>query len=73
MKLKKAIKILKRHNKWRRGADIEMGSPTELGIAIDVIIKKVKVKSKSLNPEHQQKDRFKHYLRMAKFNNNKST
>ena len=33
---------------------------------------KKKVKSKSLNPKHKQIDRFKHYLKMAKFYNNKT-
>lgn len=44
MKLKKAFKILQRHNKWRRGAEIPMENPTELGIAIDKIIQKFKSK-----------------------------
>jgi hypothetical protein len=40
MTLKQAIKILKNHNKWRRGCEITpMANPTELGIAIDIIIK----------------------------------
>lgn len=37
--LKKAVKLLKRHNKWRRGAEIEPTYPTELGLAIDTIVK----------------------------------
>lgn len=39
MNIEKAIGILKRHNKWRRGADIEMTSPKKLGEAIDTIVK----------------------------------
>lgn len=35
---KQAIKILKRANKWRRGAEIKMPDPKELGEAIDVAI-----------------------------------
>jgi len=38
MTLKQAYRILKRHNKWRRGSKIEMGSPIELGIAIDIVL-----------------------------------
>lgn len=34
---------------------------------------KRKVKFISLNPKHQQINRFKHYLIMAKFYNNKTT
>lgn len=37
--LKAAVKLLKRHNKWRRGAEIEPTYPTELGLAIDTIVK----------------------------------
>lgn len=41
MTLPEAIEILKEHNEWRRGAnlDIKMVDPTALGIAIDLIIK----------------------------------
>ena len=38
MNIEKAVLILKQHNKWRRGADIPMANPTELGIAIDTVI-----------------------------------
>lgn len=38
--IKAAIDILKKHNKWRRGDDsIEPTDPTELGNAIDVVVK----------------------------------
>ena len=37
--LKAAVKLLKRHNKWRRGAEIEPTYPTDLGLAIDTIVK----------------------------------
>lgn len=40
MKLSKAIEILEKHNKWRRGNDdYEMANPKELGIAIETVIK----------------------------------
>lgn len=38
MDIKEAVYILKQHNKWRRGADIPMANPTELGKAIDLVI-----------------------------------
>ena len=38
MKLKKAIKILKRHQQWRLGADIKRGEPKTLTQAIDVVL-----------------------------------
>lgn len=38
MQLEEAIELLKRHNEWRRGAEIEMEHPKELGIAIDTLI-----------------------------------
>lgn len=38
MNMEKAVLILKQHNKWRRGADIPMANPTELGIAIDTVV-----------------------------------
>ena len=35
---KAAICIVQHHQDWRRGAEIEMENPTELGIAIDKLI-----------------------------------
>lgn len=35
---KQAIKILKRFNKWRRGAEIPQPHPEEIGEAIDVAV-----------------------------------
>lgn len=37
--LKKAVKLLERHNKWRKGANIEQANPTELGLSIDTVLK----------------------------------
>ena len=43
MNIKKALKILKEHQMWRRGnIDSVMTDPTLLGIAIDVIINYLK-------------------------------
>jgi hypothetical protein len=39
MKLEKAIEILESHNRWRRGdVDEAMFKPSDIGIAIDVVI-----------------------------------
>lgn len=38
MDKEQVIDILERHNRWRRGADIEMVSQTELGRAIDYAV-----------------------------------
>ena len=37
-----AVNILERHNKWRRGADIEMENPKEIGEAIDLVVNKLR-------------------------------
>ena len=43
LKVKKAVEILERHNKWRRGDDsIDMEDPTKLGKAIDIVVKEMK-------------------------------
>lgn len=42
MDIKEAVKIIERHNIWRKGASIEMGDPTVLGNAIDTLIKYIK-------------------------------
>ena len=37
---KQAIEIIKHHNMWRRGEiDDHIYSPTEIGIALDILIK----------------------------------
>lgn len=38
MKINKAIKILERHNKWRRGAETIQQDPKEIGVAIETVI-----------------------------------
>lgn len=45
MNLKEAIEILEKYQLWRRDTDevgYKMPSPSELGIAIDLILEKVK-------------------------------
>lgn len=44
MKIEKAIKTLTTYNKWRRGAEIPQPNPTEIGLAIDKILKELKTK-----------------------------
>ena len=46
MTLAEAIQILKTHNEWRRGAEIDMLEPRLIGIAIDVILEHLKEKDK---------------------------
>lgn len=38
MTIKQATKELKRYNKWRRGAYINVSEPKIIGIAIDTIV-----------------------------------
>ena len=45
MKLKQAVEILKKHNKWRRGDEnITQPAPSQLGIAIDMVVSEFKDK-----------------------------
>jgi hypothetical protein len=48
--LERAIRLVKRHQKWRRGADIPMSDPKELGVAIDCLIEAA-TKYKKIRPE----------------------
>ena len=43
MKLKEARQILKKHNKWRKGAEIEMTEPQIISQAIDVLTDQEKI------------------------------
>ena len=47
MEIEKAIEILENHNKWRRNTDdsldLKQANPTELGIAIEIVVKKFKI------------------------------
>jgi len=46
MEIEKAIEILENHNKWRRNIDdsldLKQANPTDLGIAIETVVKKFK-------------------------------
>ena len=60
MTIKQAIKILKRANRWRRGAEIEMSDPEEFGEAIDVAIVMMEamlVKEPMLKKRHIKEER----------------
>jgi hypothetical protein len=43
MTTKQAIKILRRHNRWRRGAEIPMQDPAKIGEAIEVVCDAVEI------------------------------
>ena len=52
MKPKEAIKILELHNQWRRGAEIPMESPENIGLAIDSVLAEMKrLHSKQLSEQ----------------------
>ena len=38
MTVKKTIKIVEAHNKWRRGGKGKMGEPRQLGVALEVLL-----------------------------------
>lgn len=42
MTIDEAINVLELHNKWRKGADIEMQPPTSIGMAIDLVVCELK-------------------------------
>lgn len=42
MTIDEAINVLEQHNKWRKGADIEMQTPTMIGMAIDLVVCELK-------------------------------
>ncbi len=55
MTLKQAIKIVERHNKWRRDQNvppkIKMQNPTELGKALGILLFVAKIYSKFSNTD----------------------
>ena len=42
MTIDEAITVLELNNAWRKGADIEMQSPTKIGMAIDMVLCELK-------------------------------
>ena len=50
MDKKELVKFLRGYNHWRRGAEIPMPSPKELGIALDIAISIIeKIEEKVVN------------------------
>ena len=50
MDKKELVKFLRDYNQWRRGAEIPMPSPKELGIALDIAISIIeKIEEKVVN------------------------
>lgn len=45
MGIAEAIKILKRYNRWRRGAEIKPDEPYVIGNAIDRVLEEVQKKA----------------------------
>ena len=46
MELQQAIELLKNYNKWRRGAEISQPNPTEIGVAISVVLESMEPSEK---------------------------
>jgi hypothetical protein len=42
MTTNQAVELLKKYNDWRRGAETEMPHPSEIGLAIEIVIKEIK-------------------------------
>lgn len=56
MKIDEAIEVLKKSNKWRRGAKIKMPDPKITGEAIDFAIKTMrKFRNATKNMKNEQK------------------
>jgi len=55
MTLHTAIRILERHNRWRRGAEIPATDPKELGEAIQTIVEHHKSKANDKQTKAQSK------------------
>jgi len=64
MTLQKAIVILKEHNVWRKGAEIEMINPIKLSEAIDTIISAYEITNQEIIEWGQ-----KHTVNINKINN----
>ena len=52
MTIDEAITVLELHNAWRKGADIEMQSPTKIGMAIDMVLCELKSLRKVLGANY---------------------
>lgn len=58
MERKEIIEVLKKHNDWRRGADVPMLSPTLIGDAIDAAVLLLKEDGKLLEEVAISADTF---------------
>ena len=63
MTIDEAINVLELHNKWRKGADIEMQPPTMIGMAIDLVVCELKnirnqFSTSSSYPDISEKDEW---------------
>ena len=56
MTIDEAITVLELHNAWRKGADIEMQSPTKIGMAIDMVLCELKSLRKVLGANYSITD-----------------
>lgn len=57
MDTKQAVKIVTNFNKWRRGAKLPQPNPTDIGIAIDIVLMELKKyqRNAKTQPNEQQK------------------
>lgn len=55
--MKDSIELLKAHNEWRRGGEGEAQNPTEIGVAIDDVIKQAQIGNVALNTLRMIADR----------------
>jgi hypothetical protein len=56
MTIDEAITVLELHNAWRKGANIEMQSPTKIGMAIDMVLCELKSLRKVLGANYSITD-----------------
>lgn len=54
MTKKEAIEVLRHHNEWRRGADIQQLNPETIGKAIDYAIKYLENESKIIEKSKKE-------------------
>jgi hypothetical protein len=58
MTTKQAVSILKKYNKWLRvNNKVKMPDPTQIGIAIDIVVEQLELRDEFLKLAH--KERFK--------------
>lgn len=50
MTIEEAIKFLQEYNEWRRGSVLEQPHPTEIGIALDIVLNAMEFLTKPKQP-----------------------